>query len=341
MSDYHNLLPLIDRLSGHRLLVVGDVMLDEYLIGRTERLSREAPIPVLEFERRDLIPGGASNPAANIVSLGSAATQVGIVGNDDNGVLLHDLLKARGINPAGLVVDAGRPTTTKTRIMAQMGLRFPQQVARIDRIERHAINGSVEQAIISNLDVLTQDAQAILVSDYLNGMLTESVISAIRTISRDRHLLLTADAQGDLEKYSGFDLVKCNADEASRYAGRILKTDDDFALVGRIMVTRLNLWGGIMITRGPDGITLVQAAHDPIHTRSPHIEDVYDTVGAGDTVLAVVTLALVGGASFPSAAALANLAAGIVVRKVGNYAPSLDELRAALDGGETNPWSQE
>ena len=152
------------------------------------------------------------------------------------------------------------------------------------------------------------------------------------TISRDRHILLTADAQGDLEKYAGFDLVKCNADEAARYAGRTLKTDDDFALVGRIMVTRLNLWGGMLITRGPDGITLIQVANEAIHIRSPHIEDVYDTVGAGDTVLAVVTLALAAGAAYPSAAALANLAAGIVVRKVGNYAPSLDELRAALVG---------
>lgn len=324
------LLEVIGRLGGHRLMVIGDAILDEYLIGRTDRLSREAPIPVLEFERRDLILGGAANPSANIVSLGSSVIQVGVVGEDEQGARLRKLLADWHIDPAGMVSDSGRPTTTKTRIMAHMGLRFPQQVARIDSIDRHPVEGSVERAVVEKVRTLASEVDAIMVSDYLIGLLTEPIITAIREVSRARRLLLTADAQGQLDKYAGFDLVKCNADEAAHYLRQDLKTHDDFSSAGTAIIGKLALCGGMLITRGPDGVTLVQKEQPAQHLRAPHIEDVYDTVGAGDTVLAVMTLALVSRASYRQAAALANLAAGIVVRKVGNYAPSPDELRAAV-----------
>jgi D-glycero-beta-D-manno-heptose-7-phosphate kinase len=321
---------LIARLAGHHILVVGDVFLDEYLIGRADRLSREAPVPVLEFERRDLIPGGAANPALNVVSLGSQSTQVGVVGDDDAAATLCDMLRSRGIHPDGLIADPGRPTTTKTRIMAHMGLRFPQQVARIDRIDRRPISGATEQAILGCLQSLVERANAIMVSDYLTGLLTTPVVDAIRDISYHRGLLITADAQGSLGKYAGFDLVKCNADEAMRHVQRDLKTNKDFAEAGLSIVAELELRGAMLITRGPDGATVAQRSQNVAHLQAPRIEDVYDTVGAGDTVLAVVTLAMVAGASYEDAAALANLAAGIVVRRVGNYAPSPDELRSEI-----------
>ena len=167
---YTHLIPLISRLAGHHILVVGDVILDEYLIGRADRLSREAPIPVLEFERRDLIPGGAANPSANVASFGSQAIQVGVVGQDASADALRDMLRAQGIDPGGLISDPSRPTTTKTRIMAHMGLRFPQQVARIDRIDRKPINGGVEQAVLDRLHTLASHVDAIMVSDYLTGL---------------------------------------------------------------------------------------------------------------------------------------------------------------------------
>ncbi len=321
---------LVAGLAAHHILVVGDVFLDEYLIGRADRLSREAPIPVLEFERRDLIPGGAANPAMNVVSLGSQATQVGVVGDDPTAATLSEMLRSRGINPDGLIADPGRPTTTKTRIMAHMGLRFPQQVARIDRIDRRPINGGTEQAILGCLRTLAERAEAIMVSDYLTGLLTLPVVNEIRDISARRDLLITADAQGDLGKYAGFDLVKCNADEAMRHLQRPMESDQDFADAGRALADQLGLRGGMLITRGPDGVTVVERSGEVTHLRAPRIEDVFDTVGAGDTVLAVVTLALVAGASYPDAAALANLAAGIVVRRVGNYAPSPGELLDAI-----------
>jgi rfaE bifunctional protein kinase chain/domain len=324
------LLALIDKLAGHRVLVVGDVILDEYLIGRTNRLSREAPVPVLEFERREIIPGGASNPAANAVRLGSAAIQVGVTGDDNNGTVLSELLRARGIDPSGLVVDSARQTTTKTRILAQMGLRYPQQVARIDRVDRHPVGGPVEREIVAQVRNLAAAVNAVMVSDYLNGLLTEEIVTAIRSICYDRGLLATVDAQSNLSKYAGFDVVKCNADEAARYVERDLVSDDDFALAGLSMAASLRLRGAMLITRGSAGITVARRDNRVSHIPAPKVEDVYDTVGAGDTVLAVMTLALLAGASHADAAALANLAAGIVVRKVGNYAPSPDDLRAVV-----------
>jgi rfaE bifunctional protein kinase chain/domain len=335
-----NLLPLVDKLVGYRILVVGDVILDEYLIGRAERLSREAPIPVLEFERSELIPGGAANPSANITALGSTAIQVGVVGDDANAMVLRELLQERGIDPSGLIADAERPTTTKTRIMAQMGLRFPQQLARIDRIDRRPINGEIEQRVIACLRELAVNVDAIMVSDYMTGLLTNPIVSEVQKISHEGSLLATADAQGELDKYSGFDLIKCNADEAMRARPIRQKqqwTDEDFALAGHFEIRRLKPRGAILITRGPDGMTLIQADRQVTHIPAPHIEEVYDTVGAGDTVLAVATLALVAGASYPEAAALANLAAGIVVRRVGNYAPTPEELRIAITEAEESP----
>src|SRR4051794_22232943 len=138
---------LIPRLAGQRVIVLGDVILDEYLIGRATRLSREAPVPVLEFEERRLIPGGAANPAANIVALGSAAVQIGVIGRDAEGKALREVLRARGIGISPLLAVEGRPTTVKTRVMAHMGLRFPQQVARLDKLSREPISAEVERKL--------------------------------------------------------------------------------------------------------------------------------------------------------------------------------------------------
>ncbi|MBX3085303.1 MAG: ribokinase [Anaerolineae bacterium] len=327
------LLPLVDRLAGKQILVVGDVILDEYLIGRAERLSREAPIPVLEFERRELIPGGAANPAVNVARLGSKAIQVGVIGADENGTLLTELLEARGINTQGLVSDPERPTTTKTRIMAQMGLRFPQQVARIDRIDRTLVNGQIEAAICERIRKLARHVDAIMVSDYLTGLMTPMIVRAILDSKVPTKI---ADAQGELRKYIGFDLVKCNADEASKFTQRTLVTNDDFVQAGKVISRDLGGNTAVVITRGTDGITLVGSyLTQPIHVPAPQIEDVYDTVGAGDTVLAIFTLAHTRFITLPQAAMLANLAAGIVIRKVGNYAPTVDELREAIRESHT------
>lgn len=325
----------IDKLAGQRILVIGDVILDEYLIGRAARMSREAPIPVLEFESRQLIPGGAANPAANIVTLGSTALQVGVIGSDTAGTNLRQVLQARGIDTHYLITDSARPTTVKSRIMAQMGLRFPQQVARLDTLSREPISSSIERRVRTMINEQIAQVSAVLLSDYHTGLLTPSLVATIRKLATTAHVLLTADAQGNLEKYAGFSLVKCNADEARDYLRRDLRTDEEFAAAAMEICTTLNLTGGMIITRGPDGATIAECAGTVSRSPAPAVTDVYDTVGAGDTTIAVLTLAVAAGASYADAASLANYASGLVVRRVGNYTPSPEELAWALDNWQT------
>jgi rfaE bifunctional protein kinase chain/domain len=322
----------IPRLAGQQVLVIGDVILDEYLIGRAARLSREAPIPVLEFETRQLIPGGAANPAANVVALGSSAIQVGVIGSDAEATALRQVLQARGIDTSALVTDGGRPTTVKTRVMAHMGLRFPQQVARLDRIDRAPLSTGTERQVRELIQNRIAGAHAVLISDYHNGLVTPGLVETVRKLAAEsaQPPLLTADAQGHLDKYHGFALVKCNADEARAFLHRDLDSNDDFVDAAAELCSMLKLTCCMVITRGAFGATLATSDGQSIHCPAPTTTDVYDTVGAGDTTIAVLTLALVAGASPNEAAMLANYASGLVVRRVGNYAPTADELREAV-----------
>lgn len=328
-----SLLSWIPRLAGQTILVIGDVILDEYLIGSATRLSREAPVPVLEFESRQLIPGGAANPAANIVALGSTAVQVGVIGPDAEATALRQVLQARAIETSSLVVDSGRSTTVKTRVMAQMGLRFPQQVARLDRISREPLSSSVEREVRALIQKCIATADAVLISDYHIGLVTPALVESVRWLAVEcpQTPLLTADAQGQLDKYAGFGLVKCNADEARAFLRRDLDTDADFAAAALELCQTLGLTRCMVITRGAAGATLATHDGEAAHCPAPRITDVYDTVGAGDTAVAVLTLALAAGAPPKDAVMLANYASGLVVRRVGNYAPSADELRSAIE----------
>lgn len=326
MTD--NLKAIVPQLANHRILVLGDVILDEYLTGRAQRMSREAPIPVLEFESRKFIPGGAANPAVNIVSLGSEVVQVGIIGSDDAATHLREQLDERGIDITGLVIDASKPTTLKTRILAQMGLRFPQQIARIDTISRQPIGQFIEAALIQRLQTHVGNVNAVLISDYQNGLLTSSLISLVKQVASGR-VPIIVDAQGALDKYHGVDIVKCNADDAAQFLNATLRDDDDFAEASRELASRLMTKVAVVITRGADGATIA-SDEEIAHIGSSAVSDVFDTVGAGDTWIAVLTLAYGAGASLPDAAMLANYASGIVVRHVGNYTPSQDELLQAL-----------
>ncbi len=325
MTDLKTWIP---RLAQQRVLVLGDVFLDEYVIGRTTRLSREAPVPVLEFESRQHLPGGAANPAANITMLGSQAVQVGVIGADAMAGTLRAVLQARQIDTGSLIEDPSRPTTVKTRLMAHMGLRFPQQVARLDTLSRQPISPAVEAHALAAVERRLPDIDAILFSDYQTGLLTPTLVEAVKQAAAGH--LLTADAQGQLDKYSGVGAIKCNADEARDYLRRELQTDDDFAQAAAELCRALRLTVGMVITRGADGATVALADGQTLRCPAPEVTDVYDTVGAGDTTIAVMTLALLAGASLVEATTLANYASGLVVRRVGNYTPSPDELAWAL-----------
>lgn len=319
---------ILDAFPRLRLAVAGDVVLDEYVFGDAARMSREAPVPVLEFTGRKVIPGGAANPAVNAAALGASVAIIGVTGMDAAGDELRAALAGSGIGLAGLLPDPARPTSVKQRVMAQMGLRFPQQVARIDRISREPVSDALHDALVAA--ARTDALDAVLFSDYRNGLLTPALIDGIRRSAGTRPLLLTADAQGDFLKYEGFGLVKCNADEAADFLRRPLVTDDDFAAAAAELCRALKLTRGMVVTRGADGATAAEPNGEAIHVPSPHVEDVFDTVGAGDTAITVLTLAAAAGASLADAVRLANTASGIVVRRVGNYAPTRDEIRSVL-----------
>jgi len=321
---------ILDRCIGRRVVVVGDVFLDEYLVGRPERLSREGPVPVLAFERRFCVPGGAANPTRNLAALGAVALQVGVVGADDAAGELRRALGADGIDLAGLVVAPDRPTIQKTRVVAA-GLSAPQQVARIDRQDRTPISGAVETAVIAALHRLAATADAVLVSHYRSGVVTPAVCDAARAAARARGVWLTVDAQGDLERFHGFDLVRVGRQDAAASLRRRLETEADFEAAARGLRAETGA-RVVMLGRGAEGMSVADEAGGYAVVRPANVSEIFDVSGAGDTVIAVATLALAADATVHEAVALSNYAAGFVVRKLGVASPAAADVLAEIDG---------
>jgi rfaE bifunctional protein kinase chain/domain len=323
------LLSWVPKLAGRRVLVIGDLCLDEYLIGRADRLSREAPVPVLEFQQRFTVPGAAANPALNIVALGSRAVVVGVVGDDEAGFMLRERLMERGVDVEGIVVDPTRPTTVKMRVLAELSLRFPQQIVRIDRQERRPLGQRTRRKLLAVLRDRAPEVDAVLFSDYRSGVVDALMVRETLRLSAAHGCLVTADSQGELRKFRDLMLVRCNREEAELALGRALRTEEALERALRELQRRLRAQG-VVVTLGGDGMALVDAhgAFDcfPAANRS----EVFDTTGAGDTVIAVLTLACAAGAPLREAAQLANVAAGIVVRRLGNATPTAEEMVQAL-----------
>ena len=325
-----DLIAVVPRLSWRRIVVIGDLFLDEYIEGQATRLSREAPIPVLEFERRFYRPGGGANPASNIIALQGIAVQVGVVGDDEAGRQLLQELREAGIDPAGVVVDPSRPTTTKTRIISRGSLRFPQQLARIDRVDRRPLDPAVQEALASHLRELAPRAEALLVSDYRTSVMSDGMAQTVLEVARAHNLLTTVDSQGNLSRYKGFDLVKCNQAEAEATLGRELVTHSQIEAACRDLLDGLQAQA-VVITRGPQGMAGLSRNEGFVILPAVNRSEVYDVTGAGDTVIAVLTMALAAKLPFAYALRLANYAAGLVVRKLGNATTTQRELCWAIE----------
>jgi rfaE bifunctional protein kinase chain/domain len=323
------LLDLLPRFQGKRIVVLGDLFLDEYIHGTPSRVSREAPIVVLEFTGRTVLPGGGTAPACNVQSLGGQAAQVGVIGADAAGDELRAALAARGVATAGLVTDPDRPTILKSRILAEGPARLPQQIARVDTIDRRPIGGPVEAAILAALERELPGANALLISDYLSGTVTSAVVEAARRLALNQGCLVTVDAQGDFSKFHGVTIFRCNDREAEAVLGTPLRAEADFPPGLRRLRAELDTQG-IVVTRGADGVSILDHDDHYYHIPVTNTAEVFDVTGAGDTVIAVLTLALTAGASLLDAARLANYGAGIVVQKVGNATLRPEELRARL-----------
>lgn len=320
-------------LAHHRILVVGDIFLDEYQIGRVQRLSREAPVPVLEQTERRYLPGGAANPAANIASMGSEALLIGVRGDDHHGHQLQEALTRQGLRSTSIVIDTERHTTCKTRIIAAGSYVFAHHLARVDRIDRRPLSPATEAKIIARLHELLPTCAAVLVSDYGVNVITPGIIAALRQLAQQHHVLTVVDSQGDLGQFRGFDLIRCNRQEAERFSGQSLSDDAGFSRVLHSLRPQLQA-RNMVISRGQDGLSLLGQGdvvrHLPPHNRS----QVFDVTGAGDTLIAIITLALVAGCDLATAAALGNVAAGVVVQHLGTVAVTPRQLQAALDGDE-------
>ncbi len=321
---------ILEQIAGQRHAVVGDLYLDHYVFGQPQRVSREAPVLVLDEERREDRLGGGAAPALALKALGCDVAVTGVVGDDAAGRTVIDLLTAAGIDATHVAVDATRPTTVKTRVVAEGFFLFPQQLVRVDRQERDPISPDVERAIGRAFRDIKSDA--ILASDYRSGVMTDALVADILAYRQLRGCPVTVDSQGDLGRFKSFNLIKCNQAEAEAF----LDHEIDNAQPRQRLLTDLRAaldCACLVVTRGGAGAAVV-TGNDYAEVPSVNRSEVYDVTGAGDTVVAVMTAALLAGATAIDAARLAQRAAGIVVRKWGNAQATRAELEAALvDGG--------
>ncbi|HUP27453.1 MAG TPA: bifunctional ADP-heptose synthase [Chloroflexia bacterium] len=320
---------IVARFGSVSVLVVGDLILDKYTIGKPTRISREAPVAVLEFTREYAVPGGGTNPACTVASLGGRAYLAGVVGDDQAGQELKAELEGYGVDLEGLVVDYSRPTITKKRIVAQVTPSMLQQVARIDHIDRTPISGDVERALIAAIERLLPGCDAVLASNYKSGTLTPAVVERTRQLAHAERKILAVDSQGDLSLFHRFGIVKCNQPEAEDALRRPLTTEADFKVGLADLVAQLEAQV-VIVTRSAEGISLMTNDGQYCHIPVSNTSEVFDVTGAGDTVIALLTLAIAAGAGILDAARLANYGAGVVVRKWGNAVLQPDELLAAL-----------
>jgi len=326
-ARFAQLRPLLDRIQQVRVLVVGDLYLDHYIFGEPIRLSREAPVPVLDEHRQEDWPGGGTAPALEIAALNGRVWQAGIVGDDGEGRRLVEILRLRGVNVDGVFVESDRPTTTKLRVVAEGPSNvFPQQIARVDRQDRRPLSDEMARKLAGFIGDLGPSVDAVLLSDYRSGAILPPVIEAARVASK----LVTVDSQGALANFRGLTLVKCNQGEAESFVGEGL--DDPVERRAQLIALRDELdCRMLVVTLGPAGASLV--GPDGYHEVAPQIRrQVFDVTGAGDMVIAVLTAALAAGGDPLSALQLSQVAAGLAVAKWGNAQVSRDELQAALDG---------
>lgn len=311
--------------NGCRLIVLGDLMLDEFIWGEVRRISPEAPVPVVEVRRETILPGGAGNVVSNLIELGATAIPVGIVGDDDGGARMRDLFRARGAATESILTVPSRPTTRKTRIVAHS-----QQMVRADREDRSPITPLVEAQLLELFRAALPRAEAVIISDYDKGLLTPGLLQAVIAAARDAGCPIALDPKiRNFLHYRQVDIVTPNQLEAERATG--IEIVDEATLTAAALRIRQTLeCRHVLITRGEHGMTLLEESGVMTHIPTT-AREVYDVTGAGDTVIATLTLALASGAPLVEAAQIANHAAGVVVAKVGTATTTRAEILAALD----------
>jgi len=311
-------------MEGRRVLVLGDVMLDEFIWGRVARISPEAPVPVVEVLGQSFHLGGAGNVAANVRALGGRAMLAGVVGEDAAGARVSEALVEAGIDSRLVVADRGRPTTVKTRIVAHS-----QQVVRTDREDSTDVAAATERALLEHVRRELPSAGALVVSDYQKGAVTATVLRRTLDLARRQRVPVLVDPKvRHFRRYRRVAVVTPNLLEAEQATGILLRDQEAVEKAGRRILKMLEC-RAVLLTRGENGLALLERGRPAVHVPAS-AREVFDVTGAGDSVIATMALALAARAKMPEAAALANAAAGVVVGKVGTAQASPAEVLAAL-----------
>ena len=319
-----HLTEILARFSGRRLIVLGDMMLDEFIWGEVRRISPEAPVPVVEVKRETLQAGGAGNVVSNLIELGATAIPVGIIGDDEGGSRMRDLFLHRGAEVSSLLTVPGRPTTRKTRIVAHS-----QQMVRADREDRSPVDSEIEEAILRKFRVALESADAVIISDYDKGLLTPNLLREAITATHAAGKQVSLDPKiRNFQHYREVDVITPNQIEAERATG-IEIVDQETLVAAAQRIRQMLDCRHVLITRGEHGMSLLEESGLLINIPTT-AREVYDVTGAGDTVIATLTLALASGATPEEAAIIANQAAGIVVAKVGTATASRAEIERAF-----------
>jgi rfaE bifunctional protein kinase chain/domain len=323
----------IAAFTGKRVLVIGDMVADEYLIGNPGRISREAPVLILDLIEERTLPGGATNVAVNVRTLGADVLLAGVVGHDLPGERLRDAIAALGMRQEGLITDPRRHTLTKTRIMAGNAQVVHQHIVRVDRVDTSEVGEPSLSQIIASIEAALPTVDAVMLSDYECGMLSPVVLECALRLARQQNKIIVADSHRALSRFQGVTALTPNQPEAEEETNLKITNEAELNEVGRRLLVSSNA-SSILLTRGAEGMSLFVAGQEPLHLPifplNHHISEVVDTNGAGDTVAATFTLALTAGATYAEAAELANAAAALVVRRLGCASNTPQELMDAF-----------
>ena len=328
--DKKKILDNLNKLKEPKLLVIGDFAIDEMVFGQTERISREAPVLILEHTETKIILGTASNAANNISSLNLGKVgAIGVLGDDYYGKVLINALNEAKINTDFMVVDKERKTTTKTRISGSCSQSVTQQIVRIDRQTKTPVTGDVEKKIIENIKKAMPMYDGVILSDYHLGCLTQNVITAAIEEAKKLNKIIVADIQKEMEKYKGVTAITPNQPDTEKFVSKFIKDDKTLNEAGLELMNKLDL-KTLLITRGENGMAVFEKGKEPVKIPAFNKKEVFDVTGAGDTVVAAFTLALCAGFSAKEAAIIGNTAASIVIRHFGCHTTNIDEIEYEL-----------
>lgn len=328
--DRDCLIKTVKNLKNAKILVVGDLALDEMVYGDTERISREAPVLILQHTHTKYILGGASNAAHNVSAINDGKVCViGVVGDDYQAMDLKNAFKEANIDCSSLVTDKERKTITKTRISGSCSHSITQQIVRIDRQTNTPLAKETEDKLISQIEKLMGECDAVIISDYHVGTLSERVIRATIRFANNLHKKVVVDAQKNLDKYYGITSMTPNLPDTQKHVGFKLENKEDFIKAANILLEQSGA-DSVLITCGSEGMVVVDNnghyTHIPVFNKA----EVFDVTGAGDTVTALYTLALASGATPVYAAIIGNIAAGIVIKQFGCATTTIDEILKSI-----------